>query len=148
MITLCEEAQTLSKASVFGALSTAQLRQLAFASDRIVFPDGKTILHPRQDPDCAFLILEGEADVFMQQDGLERFITKVGKGFVLGEIGMITETPHKASAIAKGRVQALRINRSSFIQMLEGNKSAMTSILRSLAQRKAEYEEQFSIKLD
>lgn len=148
MITIDDEGEILSKAPTFGVLSAAQLRQLAFASERVVFADGKTIVHQGQDAEFAFLILEGEVDISIKEDQQDRFLLTVGEGFVLGEIGMITGTSYKGMGIAKGPVKALRIRRESFLQLLEGDKAAMTATLRRLTETTAGYEEQFKIRLE
>ena len=147
MITIDTEARMLAKAEVFAHLSESQVRQLAFASKRYSFARGEVIIRQGEAADSGFLLLEGTADIAHRNGGEDRVLTTADTGAILGDVAMVSGSPYKVTATASGQVETLATSREVFLQLLEGDNEAMAQVLRSLAERKAWAEQEFSLRL-
>ena len=147
MKTIADEAKTLAMDETFQGLPATQLRQLAFASERFAFADGEPIIRQGDDEGNGYLVLEGKVDATLKTEEGERKLGTVEAGFLVGFDALITGGNYLVTVTANGPATLLRIRRTSFLELLEGDKEAMSRLLRTLSERKARVEEQLSVKL-
>lgn len=148
MLTLLDEGRIFARAEVFGHISEARLRQLAFASQRFAFADGEMVFCRGDEGGAGYLILEGEAEVTTPSGEAERVLGVVGPGFMLGDGALITGAPYLVSARARGRLTVLRVARLAFLDLLDGDRAALGGLLASLAERNARIERELAVKLE
>ena len=58
-----DEAEMLQKVPLFSGLSASERKLLAFTSQLQCFAPGDALMQPGELADCAYVILEGEAEV-------------------------------------------------------------------------------------
>lgn len=148
MITVFDEAAILSDNAIFGVLSPAKLRQLAFSSERVVSRGGEIIIRQGDEGEHGFLVLDGEVSVERTVDGETKELAKLGRGYVAGDHAMIAGGPYRVTVTARATTHVLRIHRDVLLQLLDGDKAAMREMIRVLAARKAEVEEALGLTFD
>jgi CRP-like cAMP-binding protein len=95
------------------------------------FPAGSTIFRDGEPGTEAYLILEGRVEVEVEGQGV---IGQVGVGEVLGEVSLLTETPHSATARTAGPVAAALLRRDALRELVRRRPDVGVVLYRNLAQ--------------
>ena len=120
---------------LFGACDDMYLQLLAFSSPRIAFKPDESILRAGDKDAVAFLIVAGEADVWVWDDNLKKTLATVGPGALAGEMAMIAEIPYPANVTATSAVTAVRLTRELFMRVATEYPDFASQIYRGLEQR-------------
>jgi CRP/FNR family transcriptional regulator, cyclic AMP receptor protein len=139
--TTAQRAELLSRVPLFSGLSRRHLRQLAEACTDARYRPGTTIVVEGRPGDTFFVIVEGEAAVLR---GVRR-IAKLGPGDFFGEIALLDGGPRTASVEAITMVLAIRLNRSTFNQLLKSEPRVAVKILDEVAHRIREREKGLNV---
>lgn len=133
-MSLTQEVDVLRRLPLFSQVAPNKLKLLAFTSERITFEAGQVLLQQGELGDNALIILEGEADVFIETPDRVKVAT-VGPSQIVGEISILCDIPRTATVAAQTNVTALRIQKELFLQMLAEFPGMATAIMRELATR-------------
>ncbi len=125
----------LRQLPLFGACDDMYLQLLAFSSPRIAFKPGETIIRAGDKDAVAFLIVAGEADVWVSDDDLKKTVATAGPGILAGEMAMIAEIPYPANVTAMCEVTAVRLTRELFMRVATEYPDFATQVYRGLEQR-------------
>jgi CRP-like cAMP-binding protein len=118
----------------FGVLGRAALRILAIGAESRYVHSGETLFRAGDSADAGFVIQEGAFHLKPRQsDGGGTIV--VGRGTLMGELALLTETVRPVTAIASEPSTVLRIPRSLFLKMLEGYPDAAQKLRDNLAGR-------------
>lgn len=128
-----QEAEMLRKVPLFSGLSASELKLLAFTSELHCFAIGDVLMRQGDPADCAYVILEGEADVLAETKGGEFVIAVLGPNAVPGEIGVLTDAPRTATVRAKTPLKALRISPEVFLRLASGRPERALHVMRQLS---------------
>lgn len=123
----------LRKVPLFSGLSASELKLLAFTSELHCFEPGDVLMRQGDPADCAYVILEGEADVLAQTASGDFVIAVLGPNAVPGEIGVLTDAPRTATVRAKTRLKALRISPEVFLRLASGRPERALHVMRQLS---------------
>src|SRR5207244_6071152 len=104
-------------------------------SERVAYDPGKELCHQGDAADAAFLIIDGEADIILESPSGPITVATLGANEIVGEMGILCDTPRNATVRAKNRLTALRIAKDPFMRMLREFPTMSLSIMRELAQR-------------
>ena len=132
---LKDEVQTLRQVPLFAGVAPAKLKLLAFASDRVSYRPGEILFHQGDPGDAAYVILEGRADILAEAGGGQIKIAELADNAIVGEIAILCDVSRTATVKASGPLEALRIRKDVFLNLLADYPDRMFEILRSLAQR-------------
>lgn len=104
-----QEIALLQQSPIFRNVEPAKLRLLAVSSDHVTFEPGDRILVKGEESDEIFFVLTGQAE------------TEEGYALpqVIGHIGTLLRRPRPRTIIAKSRVEALRLDREAFVNLLQ-----------------------------
>jgi len=129
------ETEALSKVPLFSKLEQSKLKLLAFTSELQTFEDGEVVFNEGEAADCAFVVLDGEADIFAKTstDSGEVVVGTLQSNQLLGELGVLTTSPRSATIRAKGRLMMLRIDCDMFLKLLAENPSVALDVMRQLS---------------
>ena len=129
----------LLKIALFQGLRPLQITEIARRAERIMFRPGQTIVAADTEADGAYVIVSGDAERTKGPD-LGAAPEPVAVGSLIGEMGMLVETEHMSTIVAKTAVRALKITRAEmYEQMAEDPRLAdhlvarITSRLKNLA---------------
>ena len=99
-------------------LSPADLELLMETGEVITRYPGTHLFKEGEDATAAFLVEEGNVDLYRGQGGGRRVVARVGPGSVIGDIAMFADTPYISSARAIGHVTAFRFDRDRLLPRL------------------------------
>jgi CRP/FNR family transcriptional regulator, cyclic AMP receptor protein len=135
-VTVQQEYEVLRQVPFFAEIEPPKLKALAYVSERVGFDDGKIICHQGDPGDAAYLIIEGEADVVLE-DPVAGPVTvaTLHANELVGEMAILTSEPRNATVRAKGRLIALRIGKDPFMRMVREFPTMAVSIMQELAHR-------------
>ncbi|WP_119390514.1 Crp/Fnr family transcriptional regulator [Taklimakanibacter lacteus] len=112
-------AESLRQIPLFADCEPAHLQVMAFASERAEFAAGQDLFKAGGKGSAAYLLLAGDADVWVSK-GEERVqVALAGPGAFLGELAMIAGLPYSVTVTAKTPVTATRISRETFMRVVE-----------------------------
>jgi CRP-like cAMP-binding protein len=81
--------------------------------------------------------MEGEVDITVPTPKGPLLVNTLTRNDVIGEIGIFGDVPRTATAVARTRVEALRISRDVFVNVIRGNPDAAIALVKILADRLA-----------
>jgi len=82
-----------------------------------------------------YVIQSGSVDILKRVKGAEKHIATLEKGDFFGEMSILEEVPRTAVARARTDVELVRINQSTFDEMLRHNGEIAVRMLRKLSRR-------------
>ena len=128
-----QEAEMLRKVPLFSGLSASELKLLALTSELRCFGIGDVLMRQGDPADCAYVMLEGEAEVLTETKSGEFVVAVLGPNAVPGEIGVLTDAPRTATVRAKTQVKALRISPEVFLRLASGRPERALHVMRQLS---------------
>ena len=129
-----EEVEVLRKIPLFANIEPAKLKLMCFASQRLTFKPQQHLCGQGDVGDSAYIILEGEADVVVENDG-PLVVAHLGKNDIIGEIAILCDVPRTASVIATSELTALEITKDLFFRMVTDFPELGVEVMRVLAHR-------------
>ena len=121
-----DEAELLQHVPLFSGLSAAERKLLAFTSQLQCFAPGDVLMRQGEPADCAYVILEGEAEVLGATSSGNFVVATLGRNAMPGEIGVFTDAPRTA-------VRALRISPEVFLRLVSGRPERALQVMRQLS---------------
>lgn len=134
-MTLESEVQSLRQVPMFREIDPARLKLLAFTSERVGFAPGQHFFSQGDASDAAYVILAGRAQVLLDLPTGAFKIADLGTNDIVGEMGILSDTPRSASVVAEGEVTALRIDKRVFLELLGQFPQMSIAVMRELAKR-------------
>ena len=128
-----QEAEMLRNVPLFSGMSASELKLLAFTSEVHCFAPGEILMRQGDPADCAYVILEGEAEVLARAHAGEFVVAVLGRNAVPGEIGVLTDAPRTATVRAKTPLRALRISPEVFLRLASSRPDRALHVMRQLS---------------
>ncbi len=133
-----EEVDLLRRIPLFENIDLAKIKLLAFASERVRFDQGQRLCTQGEIGDAAYVIIDGEADVTVDNGDGATVVATLGKNAFVGEISILTDVPRTATVTAKTPVEALLITKELFYRMITEFPQMGLEIMRVLSLRLAD----------
>ena len=135
-MTVQQEFEVLRRVPFFAEIEPPKLKALAYVSERVRFDDAKIVFRQGDPGDAAYLIIEGEADIVLEDPTAGPVtVATLHANELVGEMAILTSEPRNATVRAKGRLVALRIGKEPFMRMVREFPSMAVSIMQELAHR-------------
>ncbi|MDJ1159450.1 Crp/Fnr family transcriptional regulator [Chelatococcus sp. SYSU_G07232] len=134
-MTLDTEVQSLRQVPMFKDIDPARLKLLAFTSERVTFAPGQRFFSQGDLSDAAYVILEGRAHVMLEAPTGVIKVAELGRNDLVGEMGILSETPRSATVLADTDIIALRIDKRVFLELLGQFPQMSIAVMRELAKR-------------
>ena len=133
-MTIEDDIAFFERVPTLGLLGRDALRILAIGAESRYVHGGEKLFGAGDEADAGYVIQEGS---FSLATGVaeEAEPMVVGRGTLIGELALITETTRPATATAREPSTVLRIPRSLFLKMLDGYPSAAAKLRDILATR-------------
>lgn len=132
---LNQEVDALKRIKLFANIDPTKLKLLAFASERVIYENGRIIFREGDRADAAYLLLEGEADVIISSPAGPVTVSRIEKDSFMGEVAVLCDVPRTATVTAASRVDALKIRKDVFFQLLRDVPALAIEVMRELAER-------------
>ena len=134
-MTLETEVQSLRQVPMFRDIDPARLKLLAFTSERVNFAEGQKFFSQGDPADAAYVILQGKADVELESVGGAIKVAELGQNAIVGEMGILSDSPRSATIVAAAPTSALRIDKRVFLELLTQFPQMSVAVMRELASR-------------
>ena len=134
-MTLEAEVQSLRQVPMFKDIDPSRLKLLAFTSERVQFAGGQRFFAQGDLSDAAYVILDGRANVLLNTPNGEIQVAELGGNALVGEMGILSDTPRSATITAAEPTTALRIDKRVFLELLAQFPQMALAVMRELAQR-------------
>lgn len=129
---IAKDAEMLANVPLFSGMSAAERKLLAFTGQIHCFADGEALMRQGEPADCAYVILEGQADVIVETPSGNFVVATLGPHSMPGEIGVLIDEPRTATVRAKGRLRALRIAPDVFVRLVTSRPDRALHVMRRL----------------
>jgi small-conductance mechanosensitive channel len=128
----------LGKVEIFAGLTPEELRIVADHLDYAPFLQGDTITRQGAVAHWLYLIVSGEADVWIEVPGSDRaLLNTLTAGSVFGEMGMMTGEARRATVTARSDVECYRLDKDGFEGVLRSRPDIANQISGVLVERSA-----------
>ncbi len=128
-MTLHEEVEALRNIPLFAKIDASKLKLLAFTSERLNYEPGQNLFKQGDPGDAAYIILEGEADIIVN----ELVVATKKKNDFVGEIAILCDVPRTATVRATQPLSALVISKDLFFRLVTEFPDMSVEIMRELA---------------
>lgn len=139
---LAEETDLLRKIPMFAKMENSKLKLLAFASEMVSFQDGDIVFNSGDNADYAYVIMEGAVDVITETEKGPIVTVTLSQNQLIGELGMLNNTPRIATLIANGNLLAMKITAEMFFRILRENSEVALDVIRMLSDKLTRTHEQ------
>jgi len=132
---LARKLRALEQTPMFSTLNRKQLRLLAFGARWYEAMAGEVVFLKNDPPsDGAYLVLEGQAGMYLPKDGEpDQLIATAGPGTLVGELGLIRNEPRALSMVAESDLRCLRIGAKEFLAVVEHDATTAFKLLQVVA---------------
>lgn len=134
-MTLDNEVRSLQALPMFRGVDAAKLKLLAFASERLSFDANDSFFRQGDVSDAAYVVLSGSVHVVLENDGACIKVADLPRGSVVGEMGILTDSPRSATIIAAEPTEALRIRKDVFFDLINEFPKIGVAVMRDIAAR-------------
>jgi CRP/FNR family transcriptional regulator, cyclic AMP receptor protein len=140
-----EEVEILRNIPLFAKIEPAKLKLLAFTSQRLTFAPGQPLFQQGDPGDAAYIVLDGEAEIYINSAQGPVKVAQVGRHAIIGEVAILCEVPRTATVTAKSQLTTLRIDKDLFFRLVNEFPQMAVEIMRELARRLEQTNEQLRI---
>lgn len=130
--------QAVQRTSLFAKLPPEEQLTLAQHLVHAPFVRGDTLTRQGAVAHWLYLIVQGEAEVLVDNAGARTRITTLRDGDFFGEMGMLTGEPRSATVMAASDVDCYRLDKIGFAKVLMARPSMAEEISAVLEQRRQE----------
>ncbi|MFO1436347.1 MAG: mechanosensitive ion channel family protein [Gammaproteobacteria bacterium] len=138
---LASRRNAINGVDLFADLSESERDSIAERLVYAPFVKGDIITRQGAVAHWLYIIIRGEADVWVQVGDTRHLLTTLTQGNVFGEMGMMTGEPRRASLIAKTNIECYRLDKEGFRHILTARPDVATKLSQVLASRVAELEQ-------
>ena len=133
-MTIEDDIAFFERVPTLNMLGRPALRILAIGAESRYVHSGEVLFSAGDPADSGFVVQEGAFNLTAQQsEGGDSIV--VGRGTLLGELALLTETVRPVTATAHEPSTVLRIPRTLFLKMLEGYPDAASKLRDIIAAR-------------
>jgi CRP-like cAMP-binding protein len=142
---LAEETDLLRKIPMFAKMETSKLKLLAFSSEMVSFQDGDIVFNSGDNADYAYVIMEGAVDIITETEKGPIVTVTLSQNQLIGELGLLNNTPRIATLIANGNLLAMKITAEMFFRILRENSEVALDVIRMLSTKLTNTHEQVEL---
>lgn len=124
-----KDADLLGRLPLFAGLDTDTVAELAHHAEEFELQAGTYLFHAGDVSDSLYVVRRGRLQVLQQDIALR----ELGRGEVVGELGLLVDAPRSASIRALRDSTLVRLTKAQFDRIAE--RGALTALIRTLARR-------------
>lgn len=127
--------KALRGVGIFSSFSEEELKSLAERLVYAPFARGDVITRQGMVAHWLYILVEGEVEVWIEQEGERRLLTSLPGGSVFGEMGMLTGEPRRATVTAKSDVECYRLDKAGFEEIIRSRPAIVEEMAAILTER-------------
>ncbi|NNL12547.1 MAG: cyclic nucleotide-binding domain-containing protein [Acidimicrobiia bacterium] len=120
---------------LFAPLEDPALARLAEGAESLHLPGGETLLREGDRADALYVVASGRMQAFVAAEGTETLVGEIGRGEVIGEMGILGDEPRSATVRALRDSNLLRFSSDMFVGFLHEHPEELFAITRLIIQR-------------
>ncbi|XP_059635050.1 potassium channel AKT1-like [Cornus florida] len=124
----------VDKVYLFRGVSNDLLFQLVSEMKAEYFPPKEDVILQNEAPTDFYILVNGAVDLFVLKNGVEQDVGEAKTGDLCGEIGVLCYRPQLFTVRTKRLSQLLRLNRTTFLNIIQANVGDGTIIMNNLLQ--------------
>ncbi|XP_012452055.1 potassium channel AKT1 [Gossypium raimondii] len=124
----------MDKVYLFRGVSNDLLFQLVSEMKAEYFPPKEDIILQNEAPTDFYILVTGAVDLVILKNGVEQVVGEANTGDICGEIGVLCYRPQLFTIRTKRLCQLLRLNRTTFLNIIQANVGDGTIIMNNLLQ--------------
>lgn len=128
----------LAEVDLFCNFSPDELQVIAEKLQVAEYVKGATVTRQGRIAHWLYVLVSGEADVWVEQGGKRTHIATLLPGSVVGEMGMMTGEPRRATVTAHSDLECLRLGKSGFESVLRARPDIAREISAVIASRQTQ----------
>lgn len=132
--------RALGEVELFSVLSEQERGEVAESLIESPFVHGDTITRQGAVAHFLYLLIEGEADVWTEAHGERKHVVTLKAGSVVGEMGLMTGEPRRATVTARTDVLCYRLEKGALQRVLSARPDLAEELSRIIARRMSELE--------
>ncbi|KAM5547832.1 hypothetical protein ABKV19_002011 [Rosa sericea] len=133
----------VDKVYLFHGVSNDLLFQLVSEMKAEYFPPKEDVILQNEAPTDFYILVTGAADLVVLKNGVEQVIGEAKTGDLIGEIGVLCYRPQLFTVRTKRLSQLLRLNRTTFLSIVQANVGDGTIIMNNLLQHLKEVKDPY-----
>ncbi|KZV21391.1 K+ channel family protein, partial [Dorcoceras hygrometricum] len=122
---------------IFHGVSQDFLFQLVPEMEAEYFPPKEDVILQNESPTDAYIMVSGAVDLISKINGQDQIVGKASTGEIFGEIGILCNMPQPFGVRTSEVSQILRLNRTTFINILRANPVDESIVMNNLFRLKA-----------
>ncbi|XVE98269.1 hypothetical protein REPUB_Repub03eG0091100 [Reevesia pubescens] len=124
----------MDKVYLFRGVSNDLLFQLVSEMKAEYFPPKEDVILQNEAPTDFYILVTGAVDLLVLKNGVEQVVGEAKTGDLCGEIGVLCYRPQLFTVRTKRLCQLLRLNRTTFLNIIQANVGDGTIIMNNLLQ--------------
>ncbi|KAM7512747.1 hypothetical protein LguiB_011622 [Lonicera macranthoides] len=124
----------VDKVYLFRGVSNDLLFQLVSEMKAEYFPPKEDVILQNEAPTDFYILVTGAVELLVLNNGAEQVVGEAKTGELCGEIGVLCYRPQLFTVRTKRLSQLLRLNRTSFLNIVQSNVGDGTIIMNNLLQ--------------
>ncbi|OIT08427.1 PREDICTED: potassium channel AKT1-like [Nicotiana attenuata] len=124
----------VDKVYLFHGVSNDLLFQLVAEMKAEYFPPREDVILQNEAPTDFYILVTGAVELISHRNGMEQVIGELKTGDVCGEVGVLCYRPQLFTVRTKRTSQLLRLDRTSFFNIVKANIGDGTIIMNNLLQ--------------
>lgn len=129
------DVELLQQIPLFANSEAVHLQLLAFSAQRVELEKGSILFKKGDQGAAAYLVVEGSAEVFEDEEGTGDVIATAEGGALLGELSMIADAAYGVTVKTASALRAKKIDRALFIRLAAEFPEFGMGIMRNISLR-------------
>ncbi len=134
------EAARLRKIPLFADLDAETLADLALQLSPERYRTGEVIVRQGDPGDKLYVISQGQAEVFVEDGGIEVKVNVLNAGDYLGEYALLTNQPRTATVRAAQPTEVFTLSRASFLSLIEEQSALRDKVDNFVNERRSAFD--------
>ncbi|HUN68671.1 MAG TPA: cyclic nucleotide-binding domain-containing protein [Burkholderiales bacterium] len=131
-MSLESEVELIRQVPILCNLELAAQKMLCFVSERCVHEPGQPVIREGERADATYIIIDGSAEVNVGEPDCSLTIDTLDRHNLIGETGILSDSPHAVTVVAKTRLETLRVPTDVFRKIISGCPEAALHLSRLL----------------
>lgn len=132
--------EAMEKTVFASCLSAEQLEQIVATARIVRFGAGENIIRQHAPAGPMYVLVSGEAEVFVETEGAEASVAMLQPGACIGESSVLTGEMRSATIRAREECDAVEVNKATLAPLMSASHELLESLSEMLAMRRLQNE--------
>ncbi|CAN5307423.1 N/A [soil metagenome] len=134
-MTLEADIACLGRLPLFKSLPPPRLKLVALMAEKLHFDAGTQIIEEGEKPEGVYVVLQGEVEISHESPDGHGPRLQLNSGSIIGDVPLLCGQSYVGAVTAKSAVNALRLPKDLFFELLETIPDFSLALARDLASR-------------